>query len=69
MTIKDWSDIRSQRFTPEELRQIDQEVEHEMLALTPELKELLEARHREAQADPEAGIPWEDVKARLLKRA
>jgi putative addiction module component (TIGR02574 family) len=37
--------------------------------LTPELEELLEARLREAQADPGAGIPWEDMKARLLKRA
>jgi putative addiction module component (TIGR02574 family) len=36
--------------------------------LTPELKELIEARFREAQADPEAGIPWENIKARLLRR-
>ncbi|HYX25576.1 MAG TPA: addiction module protein [Thermoanaerobaculia bacterium] len=37
--------------------------------LTPELEEVLEARLREAQANPGAGIPWEDMKARLLKRA
>lgn len=37
--------------------------------LTSELKELLEARLREAQADPDAGIPWKEMKARLLRRA
>lgn len=37
--------------------------------LSPELKGLLEARRLEAHANPEAGIPWEEMKARLLKRA
>jgi putative addiction module component (TIGR02574 family) len=36
--------------------------------LTPELRDLLDARLREAEADPEAGITWEEMKARLLKR-
>lgn len=36
--------------------------------VTPELRELLDARLREAEANPEAGIPWEEMKARLLKR-
>lgn len=36
--------------------------------LTPELEELLEARYREAHANPEAGLSWEDMKARLLRR-
>lgn len=36
--------------------------------LTPELQELLEARYREANANPEAGISWEEMKARLLRR-
>jgi hypothetical protein len=34
MTDKKWSDIRAQRFTPEELRQIDQETESELLITT-----------------------------------
>jgi putative addiction module component (TIGR02574 family) len=38
-------------------------------ALSDELKDLLEARLLEAHAHPEAGSPWEDVKARLLGRA
>ena len=29
---------------------------------------VLEARLREADATPEAGIPWEEVKARLEKK-
>jgi hypothetical protein len=33
MTVKKWSDIRAQRFTAEELRQIDQEVEREICAV------------------------------------
>ncbi len=37
--------------------------------LAPELKDLLEARLGEAQTAPEAGIPWKEMKARLLKRA
>lgn len=37
--------------------------------LTAELRDLLESRLLEARANPEAGVPWEDVKARLLRRA
>lgn len=38
-------------------------------ALSPELAELLEERLQEARENPDAGIPWEEVKARLLRRA
>ena len=31
MITKKWSDIRSQRFTPAELREIDREIEDELL--------------------------------------
>jgi hypothetical protein len=31
MATKKWSEIRAQKFTPTELRQIDQEVESELL--------------------------------------
>lgn len=37
--------------------------------LSSELKELLEARLLEARSNPEAGIPWKEMKARLLRRA
>ena len=33
--------------------------------LSPELKTLLEARRLEAIANPGAGVPWHEVKARL----
>lgn len=38
-----------------------------IFSLTPELAETLEARLKEAQDNPEAGLPWEEVKARLRK--
>lgn len=38
-------------------------------ALSSDLKELLEARLFEARNSPEPGISWEEMKARLLKRA
>jgi putative addiction module component (TIGR02574 family) len=38
------------------------------LSLSPEIKEILEARLQEARANPEAGVPWEEVKARLFGR-
>lgn len=41
MMTKKWSDIRAQRFTPEELRQIDQEAERELLEM--DLRALREA--------------------------
>src|SRR3954452_11734065 len=41
MTTKKWSDIRAQRFTPEELGQIDQEIESELLEM--DLRALREA--------------------------
>jgi predicted transcriptional regulator len=41
MTAKKWSDIRAQQFTAEELRQIDQEVESELLEM--DLRALREA--------------------------
>lgn len=33
MTAQKWSDIRAQKFTPEELREIDQEIEYELLEM------------------------------------
>lgn len=33
MTAQKWSDIRAQSFTAEELRQIDQEIESELLEM------------------------------------
>ena len=41
MIAKKWSDIRAQKFTPEELRQIDQEIESELLEM--DLRALREA--------------------------
>lgn len=41
MTAKKWSDIRAHRFTPEELGQIDQEIESELLEM--DLRALREA--------------------------
>jgi len=41
MTAKKWSDIRAQKFTPEELRQLDQEIEREVLEM--DLRALREA--------------------------
>ena len=38
-------------------------------SLPPQLAELLEARLEEARANPEAGISWEEMKARLLRQA
>lgn len=36
-------------------------------SLSPELRETLEARLQEARENPEAGIPWQEMKARLLR--
>lgn len=33
MTVRKWSEIRAQKLSPEELRQIDQEVERELLEM------------------------------------
>jgi predicted transcriptional regulator len=41
MMTKKWSDIREQKFTPEDLRQIDQEIESELLEM--DLRALREA--------------------------
>jgi hypothetical protein len=41
MTAQKWSDIRAQKFTPEELREIDQEIENELLEM--DLRALREA--------------------------
>jgi putative addiction module component (TIGR02574 family) len=35
--------------------------------LSAELKDLLEARLLEARSNPQAGISWEEMKARLLR--
>jgi putative addiction module component (TIGR02574 family) len=36
--------------------------------LSPKLAKFLEARRQEASENPEAGLPWEEIKARLLRR-
>lgn len=36
------------------------------LQLSPELKELLEARRQEVLENPGAGVPWDEIKSRLL---
>jgi transcriptional regulator with XRE-family HTH domain len=41
MTAKKWSELTAQKFTPEELRQIDEEIEGELLEM--ELRALREA--------------------------
>lgn len=53
MTAKKWSDIRAQRFTPEELRQLDQEIESELLEV--DLRALREA----------AGLTQEELAQRV----
>jgi putative addiction module component (TIGR02574 family) len=37
-------------------------------SLPPELEQLLAARLLEAHENPEAGVPWEEVRARLFER-
>ena len=37
------------------------------LELSPELKELLDARLAELDANPAAGIPWQEAHARIRK--
>jgi predicted transcriptional regulator len=41
MTVKKWSDIRAQKFSPDQLGQIDREIEAELLEM--DLRELREA--------------------------
>ncbi len=41
----------------------------EDFTLTPELRELLDARLRDAEDHPETSVTWEEMKARLLRRA
>lgn len=36
-------------------------------SLTPELAKVLETRLQEARENPEAGLLWEEVKARILR--
>lgn len=53
MTVKRWADIRAQKFSPEELRQIDREVEAELLEM--DLRALREA----------AGLTQEELAKRV----
>jgi len=41
----------------------------EDFTLTPELRNLLDARLLEAEANPDTSVTWEEMKARLLRRA
>ena len=40
----------------------------EDLTLTPELRDLLDARLLDAEAHPDTSVTWEEMKARLLRR-
>src|SRR5436305_11712331 len=40
----------------------------EDFTLTPELRDLLDARLLEAEANPDTSVTWEEMKARLLRR-
>ena len=46
----------------------DSVVSPEGFTLTPELRDLLDARLREAEANPDGSVTWEEMKARLLRR-
>jgi len=39
MTTKKWSDIKAEKFTPEELRQLDREVRRQLREMAGELTE------------------------------
>jgi putative addiction module component (TIGR02574 family) len=41
----------------------------EDFTLTPEFRDLLDARLLEAEANPDTSVTWEEMKARLLRRA
>lgn len=41
----------------------------EDFTLTPELRDFLDARLLEAEEHPETSVTWEEMKARLLRRA
>ena len=41
----------------------------EDFTLTPELRDLLDARLLDAEANPDTSVTWEEMKARLLRRA
>ena len=36
--------------------------------ISPELRDLLEARLQEAERNPEAGIPWDEALSRLRRK-
>jgi putative addiction module component (TIGR02574 family) len=40
----------------------------EQVEISPELQQLLEARLADYRANPDAGSPWSEVKARILER-
>lgn len=56
--------------TPDERAELDARLEGEALPeLTPELKAELDRRMAEADANPGALVPWEEVYQASLKRA
>jgi putative addiction module component (TIGR02574 family) len=60
------------KLPPDEQLELAQELWENMsppaeLALTPELRELLEARRTEARANPGTSIPWSEARARILE--
>ena len=63
------------RLSPEERLALVQEIwdslatDLEQAPVSDEVRQLLEARLRAHEAAPEAVVPWEEVRARALKRA
>ncbi len=48
-------------------RQLWENAAPDPLELSPELKEMLDARLAELDANPDSGIPWEEAHARIHK--
>lgn len=48
-------------------RQLWENAAPDPLELSPELKEMLDARLAELDANPDSGIPWEEAHARIRK--
>jgi putative addiction module component (TIGR02574 family) len=60
------------RLPPDEQLELAQELWKNLspppeLDLSPELRDLLEARRAEAMSDPGAGIPWSEARSRILE--
>ena len=62
------------RLSRDELYQLVQDIWDELgeseqtRSLTPIEEQLIDQRHAAAASNPDVGAPWDEVKARLLKR-